>query len=156
MLVSILYQLTAEHIIFCYSLSRAIDLYKLDLQKKGADRTENENKQYKYLTKRGSKMLLLSTISKCMESIIGRKISDFWTLSFLDNSDFDKIVLLWRSVVKTVLPMAYTDLEPALKDGLKSKEQAKSVAERVSNTMAAIQETVHPLFIEYVKAVKAQ
>ena len=101
-------------------------------------------------------MLLLSTISKCMESIIGRKISDFWALSFLDNSDFDKIVLLWRSVVKTVLPMAYTDLEPALKDGLKSKEQAKSVAERVSNTMAAIQETVHPLFIEYVKAVKAQ
>lgn len=149
-------QLTAKHIIFCYSLSRAIDLYKLDLQKKGADRTENENKQYKYLTKRGSKMLLLSTISKCMESIIGRKISDFWALSFLDNSDFDKIVLLWRSVVKTVLPMAYTDLEPALKDGLKSKEQAKSVAERVSNTMAAIQETVHPLFIEYVKAVKAQ
>ena len=149
-------QLTAEHIIFCYSLSRAIDLYKLDLQKKGADRTENENKQYKYLTKRGSKMLLLSTISKCMESIIGRKISDFWALSFLDNSDFDKIVLLWRSVVKTVLPMAYTDLEPALKDGLKSKEQAKSVAERVSNTMAAIQEMVHPQFIEYVKAVKAQ
>ena len=149
-------RLTAEHIIFCYSLSRAIDLYKLDLQKKGADRTENENKQYKYLTKRGSKMLLLSTISKCMESIIGRKISDFWALSFLDNSDFDKIVLLWRSVVKTVLPMAYTDLEPALKDGLKSKEQAKSVAERVSNTMAAIQETFHPLFIEYVKAVKAQ
>ena len=101
-------------------------------------------------------MLLLSTISKCMESIIGRKISDFWALSFLDNSDFDKIVLLWRSVVKTVLPMAYTDLEPALKDGLKSKEQAKSVAERVSNTMAAIQEMVHPQFIEYVKAVKAQ
>lgn len=50
-------QLTAEHIIFTYSLARAVDIYKLELQTKGAERTEAEEQQYKFLGKRGAKML---------------------------------------------------------------------------------------------------
>lgn len=47
--------LTAKHIIFTYSLTRAIDSYKLELQQKNESRTQIEEKQHKYLGKRGAK-----------------------------------------------------------------------------------------------------
>ena len=66
--------LTAEHIILTYSLARAIDDYKVNLQQKSGARIEIEEAQYKFLSKRGSKMLLLFAISKCMEVLHGMKI----------------------------------------------------------------------------------
>lgn len=69
-------QLTVEHIIYVYSLSRAIDEYKIMLKEKQETRTDSENEQMQFLSKRGSKMLLISVISECMENIIGIKIVD--------------------------------------------------------------------------------
>ena len=51
--------LTAEHIIFTYALARSIDSYKLELQQKADNRTDSEEKQHKYLSKRGSKNAIL-------------------------------------------------------------------------------------------------
>ena len=147
-------KLTAEHIIFCYSLARSIDSYKVELQQKGTERTENENKQHKYLSKRGSKMLLLYTVSKCMESIVGRKIADAWNLSFLDNSDFEILVAHWKIVIKAVLPMSCTMLESALKDGLKNKELANSTAEQVSDNMATLKDVLHSQFENFTSSIK--
>ena len=147
-------KLTAEHIIFCYSLARSIDSYKVELQQKGTERTENENKQHKYLSKRGSKMLLLYTVSKCMESIVGRKIADAWNLSFLDNSDFEILVAHWKIVIKAVLPMSCTMLESALKDGLKNKDLANSTAEQVSDNMATLKDVLHSQFENFTSSIK--
>lgn len=66
--------LTAKHIIFTYSLARSIDSYKLELQQKADNRTDSEEKQHKYLSKRGSKMLFLYTVSRCMEGVIGKRL----------------------------------------------------------------------------------
>lgn len=134
--------LTAKHIIFTYSLSRAIDSYKLELQQKGESRMEIEDKQHKFLGKRGSKMLLLYTIAKCMEGVIGKKINDNWTLSFCDSSDFDKLICLWKIVIQSILPVAYSPLEGALKDGLKSRELSDSAATTVVGLLTAIQDTL--------------
>lgn len=45
--------LSAEHIIFTYSLTRGIDSYKIRLQQKGSERTEIEDNQFVFLSKRG-------------------------------------------------------------------------------------------------------
>ncbi|MBQ6807746.1 MAG: AIPR family protein [Firmicutes bacterium] len=145
--------LTATHIIFTYSLARAIDSYKLDLQQKSNERTEVEEKQYKYLSKRGSKMLLLYTVSKCMESVMGNKITDSWTLSFNDNSDFDAVILLWKTLIKTILPFAYSHLDPVLKDGLKSKEQSEKAADTVVGLFTAVTDTIRPQLQTFAQAV---
>lgn len=89
-------RLTAEHIIFTYSLARAIDIYKLDLQVKGEERTEAEEQQYRFLGKRGAKMLFIFAMSKCMESFLGEKVRDVWSLRFRDNSNFDVNVEYWK------------------------------------------------------------
>ena len=75
-------QLTVEHIIYVYSLSRAIDEYKIRLKTKGETRTDSEEQQMMFLSKRGSKMLLIYAISETMENIVGSKINDSWQLRY--------------------------------------------------------------------------
>ena len=146
--------LTVEHIIFTYSLARAIDSYKLELQQRGDARTDIEEKQHKYLSKRGFKMLLLYTISKCMESIMGIKITDSWVLSFNDNSDFAAIVRLWMTIVTTILPLACVHLEPVLTDGLKSKESSENAANTVVGLFASIKDTIQTKLQVFANTVK--
>lgn len=130
--------LTAEHIIFTYSLSRSIDAYKLELKQKGDRRTAPEEKQHKFLSRRGAKMLLIFTISKCMEGIVNNKIRDSWSLTFKVNTNFDNIVQLWKCVIKLVLPLTAQHSEVALVDGLKSKEQSENSADEVMGLFTAI------------------
>ena len=145
--------LTAKHIIFTYSLTRAIDSYKLELQQKSESRTQIEEKQHKYLGKRGAKMLFLYTVSKCMEGIMGRKITDTWQLAFNDNSDFDAVVQLWKKIIKIILPISCAHLDPVLKDGLKSKELSENAAVTVVGLFAAVEDTLQPQLKQVVKSV---
>lgn len=148
--------LTAKHIIFTYSLARAIDSYKLELQQKGETRTDIEDKQHKYLSKRGAKMLFLYTISKCMEGIIGKKIKDNWALAFKENSDFDTLVHLWKTTIKSILPMSCPHLEVALKDGLKSKELSENTVETVVGLFASVQDIIRIQLKNFTDAIEPQ
>ena len=141
-------QLTAEHIIFTYSLARAIDIYKLDLQVKGEERTEAEEQQYRFLGKRGAKMLFIFAMSKCMESFLGEKVRDVWSLRFRDNSNFDVNVEYWKKMIKVIMPIASTHLESVVKDGLKSQEASNSAVVTVAGILAAIQEVVRTEFAD--------
>lgn len=145
--------LTAEHIIFTYSLARSIDSYKLELQQKSDDRTDSEEKQHKYLAKRGSKMLFLYTVAKCMEGVIGKKIKDNWALAFKNNSDFDELVQLWKIVIKSILPMGCSPLEAVLRDGLKSKELSENAADTVVGLFTSVQEILQPQLSIFVGEV---
>lgn len=141
-------KLTAEHIIFTYSLTRAIDIYKLDLQTKGDERTEAEEQQYRFLGKRGAKMLFIFAMSKCMESFLGEKVRDVWSLRFYDNSNFDVNVEYWKRMIKVIMPIASTHLESVVKDGLKSQEASNSAVVSVAGILAAIQGMVQTEFVD--------
>lgn len=147
-------KLTAEHIIFTYALMRAIDSYKLELQQKGDAKTDVEEKQHKFLSKRGSKMLFLYTISRCMEGVVGKKITDLWTLQFRNNDDFGIAVANWRAVIKVILPISYSKLEEALSEGLKSKERCETSSDTVVGLFTAIQDAVAPQLKSFVKSIK--
>lgn len=139
-------QLTAEHIIYTYSLARAIDIYRLELKLKEDKRTEAEEQQYKFLGKRGSKMLFILAVSKCMESFLGEKIRDIWSLRFCDNFNFTDNVEYWKKIIKVIMPIASGVLEGVLKDGLKNKEIADNAVITVSGLLTAIQEVIQTQF----------
>lgn len=147
-------QLSARHIIFVYALLRAIDCYKLDLQNKGDERTDNEEKQHSFLLKRGSKMLFLYTISKCMDGIIGRRINDSWTLVFKDTSNFDSLVGLWKTVIKSIMPLSCQTLESVLEGGLKNKEKAEAAADSVVGLFTSIQGIVQGQITEFISKIE--
>lgn len=109
-------------------------------------------KKDKYLSKRGSKMLLLYAISKCMEVIVGRKVHDSWAFSFKNNTDFDELANLWNSVIKAILPVACAPLEEALKDGLKNKELAEKASNTVSGLLTSVQDMLQGQLRPFVGA----
>ena len=145
-------QLTVEHIIYVYSLSRAIDEYKIMLKEKQETRTESENEQMLFLSKRGSKMLLISVISECMENIIGVKIVDSWNLKFKNCSDFNALVDMWKQIISVVLAFN-SNLLPALEGGLKNKETVRNVTSSVKSIVLAIQGTLKEQLKGFVNAI---
>lgn len=146
-------QLKAEHIIFVYSLSRAIDDYRIDLKCKGKDRIEIEEKQFTYFCKRGSKMLLIYAIAQSIESILKKKILAPWSIEFKENSDFQCLVNIWKDVIKVVSPFN-NYLLPALDGGLKNKEIAKSNVTQVVEMVTAIQDMLQVQLQEFINSVK--
>lgn len=147
-------QLKAEHIIFVYSLSRAIDEYKIMLKDKKETRTENENKQYGFMCKRGSKMLLIYAIAACLESIMAKKISSTWELEFKNNDDFDLLIAKWRLVVKSII--SFSDcLGSALEGGLKNKDTARNAVNQLNSMTNAVQEMLHVQLKEFTDEVKS-
>lgn len=139
-------QLSAEHIIFVYSLGRAIDEFKISLKNKKEERTSVEDGEFTFLSKRGSKMLLIYSVSICMESLIGKKILDPWRLVYRDNQDFDSLVEKWKQVISILIPFHGT-LEPALVGGLKNRETSKNVASQ----LCAVVSSLGPVFIQQLQ-----
>lgn len=134
--------LTAEHIILVYSLSKAIDQVKVDLGNKKSQEniTDKELKSLDYLAKRGSRILLLSTISTNLETILGSSLGNMGKLQYKDNSDFSKCKSLWIPIVNMVLSFC-DKLKPALSGGgLDSKEKAKNVMKEVGDIINYIKE----------------
>lgn len=145
-------QLSVEHIIYVYALSRAIDEYKILLKDKKEARTDSENEQMMFLSKRGSKMLLIAVVSECMENIIGVKIVDSWNIKFKDCSDFEKLVDMWKQVIGVVLAFN-SSLLPALEGGLKNKETVKTVTASVKSIVLAIQGTLKEQLKDFVNSI---
>lgn len=146
-------QLTAEHIIFVYALGRAIDEYKIALKNLKEQRTEVEEGELAFLSKRGSKMLLIYAISTCMESLIGKKILDSWKLVYKDNTNFEYLVEMWKKILDIIIPFHGT-LEPALQGGLKSKEHANSVTVQLRAMVASLSKVYSVQLKEYIESVK--
>lgn len=101
-------------------------------------------------------MLFLYTVSRCMEGVMGKKIRDNWALTFKNNSDFDTLVQLWKTVIKSILPIACSHLETALRDGLKSKELSESTADTVVGLFTSIQDMLQPQLNSFTEAVNVQ
>lgn len=147
-------QLSAEHIIFVYSLGRAIDEYKIELKNKKDIRTDAEDGMLNYLSKRGSKMLLIYAISMSIESILGKKVLDSWRLKFNDSADFNKLVLYWREIIGIVLPF-HVSLETALVGGLNNSETAKNSCEKIRATVTSVRMALSSILDLFAKKVDA-
>lgn len=141
-------QLSVEHIVFVYSLAKAIDNLKNKLRNKKELRTESENKQFDFLSKRGSKMLLIATISECLEDLVGDKIPDKWRLRFKNNSDFEVLMSDWEKIINTIISFG-DNLMPALNGGLKNKEIVNMQVQIVKNFISSFK----AMYVQQLKII---
>lgn len=146
-------QLSVEHIIFVYSLSKALDEFKNNLRKKKESRTATEEKQMEFLSKRGSKMLMIATISECLEDLLGAKISDKWKLKFKDNSDFEKLIQMWLKIIAAIISFNQK-LEPALQGGLKNKEQVGTQVGEVKSMVSSVRTILAEQLKEVIEEIE--
>lgn len=139
-------ELSAEHIIFVYSLSKTIDSIKFELQKKKNINQilDNELNQLEFLCKRGSRILLLATIARNLEIIIQKKIVSFSKIHFDDNTIFENCVNWWKPIVSSTLSFHWHLLSALSAGGLDSKEKANTAMTGIGELLSAIITTIEP------------
>jgi hypothetical protein len=125
-------QTSARHIVFCYSLLRAIEATKKRLNDiPEDDRTDIQKRQVAFFRGRGSTFLLLAAISATIETFLGRPVANRWELRFADNCSPADAIARWQPIVDAALSFAQ-QLSAATDLGLKN-------ADNVATILAAFQ-----------------
>jgi hypothetical protein len=129
---------TGKHLIFAFSLLRAVEAKKraiVDKAKKGEENLTNiEKSQLEYFRNRGSTYLLASAIGGCLETFLNRKIPNVFRLSFGEDCSTKKAQEIWDEIIEATVPFCQ-QLSDAFTDGLKNME-------RVQNALKTFQSLV--------------
>lgn len=129
-------QTTASHIVFAYSLLRAVEQRKTDLIQKskegGSPLTSSEERQLAFFRRRGSTFLFVTAMSACLEGILGRAIPNRFRLSFGVKLTPSRAQQHWAEIVETYLPLA-SNLEEAFTYGLQNQERLRSAVATFSS-----------------------
>jgi hypothetical protein len=147
---------TGAHIVFAYSLLRAIESRKASLvakSKSGQDLTEPEAKELQYFRQRGSTFLLLSAIASCLDTILGKRVGKVSKLSFGNKYSPQDVEKYWGSVVM-VCSAFCPQLEEAFADGLKNKEKIRKAIETFQSLVQATAQVNAPTFKAFTTKVK--
>jgi hypothetical protein len=73
---------SATHIVFCFSLLRAVQDIKSSLVARENDLTGNEKDALSFLRKRGATFLLVAAITSTLDTILNRAVASSFRLSF--------------------------------------------------------------------------
>jgi len=135
---------TGAHLIFCFSLLRAVEEAKQSLVAKSKineeSLTNQESDLLAYFRHRGSTYLFVSAIASCIETLAGRRLANPFKASFGIRTSPKIAAQHWSEIVRLVSPFS-TQLIEALKDGLKSNERAQK---SISTFRSLVQATSVP------------
>lgn len=102
---------------------------------------------------KGSIYLLVAAISDCLESIIGRKIANKFSLQFKKNIPATKGVEVWQPIVDVLLP-----LTGQLQDGFTNKriraDKAVTAIAKFRGVVGAIAIANKPIFERFAAEVQ--
>jgi hypothetical protein len=141
---------TATHIVFTYSLLRAVeDAKRTLLQTKKP--TEQQSKQIEFVRNRGATFLAVAAIASCIEAILGKPVPSKWKLSFSRKSPNDAIGF-WKPIVAAMLPLCAV-LETALATVLKRREETSSAIGQFQALVEATKVGNAALFDDFAKRV---
>lgn len=148
--------LTAKHVVFCYSLLRAIESEKISLRLKDSESqsglTSNEKAKLEFYRKRGSVFLFASAIGECLESICGKAITNRFAISFGSETSPDQAMEIWMPTV-TGLSNLNAHLTSALSDGLKNAEKVRDTVKSYSQVVASLSHLYDPIFSSVRKSI---
>ena len=143
------------HVVFAYGLLRAIEARKLHLMeilKAGTTLTSDEDMQLSYFSRRGSTYLLTSAIAHCIETFMGKPVSNVSRLSFGDKVSPKRAQSIWAEIVNVNAP-AVSQLLTAFSEGLTSPNNARD-AIKTFKTMIDITKTSNQkTYKEFAKRV---
>ena len=105
----------AHHILFVYSLLKAIEEQKLTLNAKSEDsRTQDDKELAAWFSLRGSTFLAVTAIGAASEAILGIAIPDRYSLRFKKKLTIREAIDAWTPVITAMLALAADQLTPPL------------------------------------------
>lgn len=148
----------ARHLLFAYTLSRAIDAKRLELKEKSTTNQliQAEENQLLLLKNLNFKPFLIAAIANSLEAVVGRRL-DPMTVAFqpsaIEGVGMAELTARWLPVVEAMLPLLsalpgiqdfYTSLtsDDSYLDGIKSQLDAMLIATRQPEQLADFSATV--------------
>lgn len=144
---------TAQHIVFVFSLLRAIERHKRELVSLD-DLTQQQQQQRNFFHNRGSTFLLASAIASCIEAFLGRAIPNKLRLSFGPVSP-ETATGYWDPIVQATVPFC-TQLDAAIKGGLKNRETIANAIGQFQSMIEATKAANNQTFAEFQPRVLCQ
>lgn len=145
---------TGSHVVFAYSLVRAVEQRKVELIEKVKKSTQtltiDEENQILFFRKRGSNYLLASAIAGCLEIFSGKKISNMYRFSFGERKSPRDAQKLWSELIDVTIPLC-NQLEEALNDGLKNTKLVESVIIKFRGLISVTAKSNSSIFKEFSK-----
>ncbi|AGM29998.1 hypothetical protein MASS_3396 [Mycobacteroides abscessus subsp. bolletii 50594] len=144
---------TARHIVFTYSLLKAVEQEKQTILAIREDsRTDAQKRHAAFFSSRGSNYLFVAAIGSCIETILDTAVADRYSLRFKKNLSPADAVDVWTPVV--IVASAFSShLMPATDRGLKAQERVKNAIEAFSSMLEAIRPANAAPFDELAHAI---
>ncbi len=147
---------TGVHIVFAYSLLRAVEARKLRLVEKSR-RGENsltslEHRELEFFRHRGATYLLVSAISSCLEIFLSKQLPNIFRLSFGESCSASKAQEYWGIVVEATAPLCQ-HLEEAFTDGLKNTERINKAIQTFQSLVQATADANSRKYKEFASKV---
>jgi hypothetical protein len=147
---------SAAHIVFAYSLLRAVEARKLELVAKAKDSskelTKSEEAQLTFFRNRGATYLAAAAIAGCLEVVLARKVSSMFRLSFGNKVSPERGQEHWGRIVSTLAPM-FPRLEEALKPRLDNPARVTSTIDVFRELVEATAEANKSIYAKFRGAV---
>ncbi|MVA80716.1 hypothetical protein GOZ89_14920 [Agrobacterium vitis] len=132
--------LSAQHIVFVFSLLRSIEEEKnrlRELETKQSQLAAADSAKLAFYRKRGSVFLLAGAIGECLETILDKVVANRFSVSFGVKTSPNDAMELWKDTV-SALSGLHTHLEKALNDGLKNQETVAETLKSFSQLVASL------------------
>jgi hypothetical protein len=117
------------HVVFAFSLLRAVEARKIELVEKSRSNTRVltslETRQLEFFRRRGSTLLFAAAVAACLETVLGKRIANTWRLSFGYSISPASAIKLWTEIIAVVAPFAH-HLATAFEHGLKSAQAVEN------------------------------
>lgn len=137
---------SATHIVFCFTLLRAVQDLKSSLVTREGELTGNDSDALAFLRKRGATILLVSAISSTLDTILDRAIGSLYRLSFGPTVSPARAVEIWTPIVTALGAFA-----GGLDEGESGRafRRDEATADRITGfqrAVAAVKEPLRPTF----------
>ncbi len=146
---------SARHIVFCYSLLSGINSRKIALgqKQKASGLTSVEERSLIFLNRKGSAYLLVWAASECMETIVGKAISNRIDLQFKRNVSPTHGEKIWLPIVDMFLSLS-SQLDGAFSRDRVTNESVVKVIPNFVGVVDSLKEPHKSTFLKFVGQVE--
>lgn len=146
--------LHARHIVFCYSLLKAIEEAKSELSNIPEEKkTASQKNRSEFLRSRGVIHLLTAAVGGSIETILDQAVPNRFSLRFKSNVSPAQATELWRPIVQTCLPFN-KQLSGATNLGLKSTERVEEALRLFESMIEATRDSKEETFDSFTAKVE--
>jgi hypothetical protein len=150
---------TAHHILFVYSLLRAIEQQKTALNAKAEEsRTQDDRELAAWFSLRGSTFLAVAAMGAASEAVLGTAIPDRYALRFKEKIAISQAIEAWAPVVGAMLALAPDQLTPPLAStgGLRNRQAFDGAIATYRAIIGATKKVNSPIYSAFAKKVTQQ